>query len=32
MEIETLPISIRQARACYNTGIEDFEKLALNFF
>ena len=32
MEIETLPISIRQARAWYNTGIEDFEKLALNFF
>ena len=27
MEIETLPISIRQARACYNTGIEDFEKI-----
>ena len=32
MEIETLPISVRQARAWYNTGIEDFEKLALKFF
>lgn len=31
MEIETLPISVRQARAWYNTGIEDFEKLALKF-
>ena len=27
MEIETLPISIRQARVWYNTGIEDFEKI-----
>lgn len=32
MEIETLPVGIRQARAWYNTGIEDFEKLSLNFF
>ena len=32
MKIETLPISVRQARAWYNTGIEDFEKLALKFF
>ena len=32
MEIETLPISVLQARAWYNTGIEDFEKLALKFF